>query len=271
MKMILRKAVAFIRRDFQIESSYKMNFVINAVDSILIVIFFYFLSRLVATGGSPYTARYGGDYLPFAVIGVAFARYFQLTLRMFSDSIRTAQLSGCLEAMLSSQTDSLTIVLMSSLYGLISGALQPLVMLIVATVIMGVDLSHANILSASLVLALSILSFVAFGILSAATILWLKKGDPLAWILGGMGTLLGGAYFPVDVLPGWLQKISFLIPITYSLDALRLTIIKGYPLEKVAGQTLTLGLITGIALPVSLIIFAAMVRKGRLEGTLTQY
>jgi ABC-2 type transport system permease protein len=136
---------------------------------------------------------------------------------------------------------------------------------------MGVDLSHANILSASLVLAFSILTFVAFGVLSAATILWLKKGDPLAWILGGMGALIGGAYFPVEVLPDWLQKISWLVPITYSLDALRLTLINGYPLEKVAGQTLTLGLITVITLPASLIFFAAMVRKGRFEGTLTQY
>ena len=115
MKLSFRKAIAFIRRDFQIESSYKMNFVMAAVDSIMILIFFYFLNRLVGAGGAYYMGRYGGDYLSFAVIGVAFARYFQLTLRMFSDSIRSAQLSGCLEAMLSSQTDSLSIVLMSSL------------------------------------------------------------------------------------------------------------------------------------------------------------
>ena len=167
MKLSFRKAIAFIRRDFQIESSYKMNFVMAAVDSIMILIFFYFLNRLVGAGGAYYMGRYGGDYLSFAVIGVAFARYFQLTLRMFSDSIRSAQLSGCLEAMLSSQTDSLSIVLMSSLYGLISGAVQPLLILVVATIIMGVDLSHANILSAGLVLGFSILSFVAFGVLSA--------------------------------------------------------------------------------------------------------
>lgn len=271
MITLLRKAVAFIRRDFQIESSYKMNFVINAIDSMMILTFFYFLNALVAAGGSHFTGRYGGDYLSFAVIGVAFARYFQLTLRMFSDSIRAAQLSGCLESMLSSQTDSLTIVLMSSLYGLISGAMQPLLILVASTVLMGVDFSHANILSTSLVLAFSILSFVAFGVLSAATILWLKKGDPLAWILGGMGTLLGGAYFPIDVLPAWLQKISLLIPITTSLDALRLTILKGYSVEMITPQICTLGLMALILLPASLIVFAAMVRKGRIEGTLTQY
>ena len=83
--------------------------------------------------------------------------------------------------------------------------------------------------------------------------------------------MIGGAYFPVDVLPVWLQKISFLIPITYSLDALRLTILKGYSLDMIAGQTLTLGVIAAILLPVSLYMFAAMVRKGRIDGTLTEY
>ena len=116
---------------------------------------------------------------------------------MFSESIRTAQLSGCLEAMLSSQTAASTIVLMSSLYGLLSGAVQPLLILIAGGLIMGVDLSHMNVLATILVLGFSVLTFVAFGVLSAATILWLKKGDPLAWVLGGMGTMLGGAYFPV--------------------------------------------------------------------------
>lgn len=270
MTAFLRKIVAFIQRDFQIESSYKMNFVTNAVDSMMILIFFYFLNGLVA-GGSHYTGRYGGDYFAFAAVGIAFARYFQLTLRMFSDSIRAAQLSGCLEAMLSSQTGPLTIVLMSSLYGLISGVAQPLLILVGCSMFMGVNLSHINILATIVILAFSILTFVAFGVLSAATILWLKRGDPLAWILGGMGTLIGGAYFPIDVLPGWLQKVSLLIPITYSLDALRLTILKGCPFEAITGQALILGLMAGILLPSSLFIFAVMVRKGRIEGTLAQY
>jgi ABC-2 type transport system permease protein len=173
--------------------------------------------------------------------------------------------------MLSSQTDALTIVLMSSLYGLLSGAVQPLLILIAGGLIMGVDLSHMNVLATILVLGFSVLTFVAFGVLSAATILWLKKGDPLAWVLGGMGTMLGGAYFPIDVLPGWLRQVSFLIPITYSLDALRLTILQGYSVEKVAHPLLVLALMAAILLPGSLAIFAAMVRKGRVEGTLMQY
>ena len=86
-----------------------------------------------------------------------------------------------------------------------------------------------------------------------------------------MATMLGGACFPVEVLPGWLQKFSFVIPITYSLHALRLTMLKGYSVDMVARSLLTLGVMSAVLLPVRLAIFAAMVRKGRKEGTLMQY
>jgi ABC-2 type transport system permease protein len=190
---------------------------------------------------------------------------------MFSDSIRQAQVTGCLETMLSSQTDSLTIVLMSSLYGLISGAVQLVIILVAGAVFAGVSFSHMNVFATILVFAVSVLSFVAFGVLSAAAILWLKKGDPFSWILGGLATMLGGAYFPIQVLPGWLQKVAYLVPITHSLDALRLTMLKGFSVEKVAEPLLILGLMAAILLPASLAIFAALVRKGRKEGTLMQY
>jgi ABC-2 type transport system permease protein len=248
-----------------------MSFAISMVDSVVFLVFFYFLSKIVGKEEASDLVRYGGNYLAFVVIGLAFARYFQLTLKMFADSVREAQQSGCLEAMMSSQTDSLSIVLMSSFYGLISGAVQLLLILIAGSLILGVDFSQMNVLATIMVFILSILSFVAFGVLSAGFILWLKRGDPFTWILGGVGSMVGGAYFPVQVLPSWLQKISFLIPITYSLDALRLTMLRGYSVRMVARPLLILGLMATVLLPISLTVFAAMVRKGRKEGTLTQY
>lgn len=268
---LLRKSGAFIRRDFQIESSYKLNFVMGLIDSLLILVFFYFLDKLVDQGNSQNLAKYGGDYLSFALIGLAFTRYFQLTLKMFSDSIRQAQVTGCLEAMLSSQTDSLTIVLMSSLYGLISGTIQLVIILAVGTFFAGVDFSHLNVLSTTLVFSVSVLSFVAFGVLSASAILWLKKGDPFSWLLIGSGTMLGGAYFPVSLLPAWLQHISYLIPFTHSLEALRLTMLRNYTVEQVAQPLLILGVMSAILLPASLCLFAIVVRQGRKDGSLMQY
>jgi ABC-2 type transport system permease protein len=271
MTTLLRKAYAFVLRDFRSEASYKASFVMSAVESLMLLMMFYFLSGLITTGSAPSLSKYGNRYLPYVLIGLGFARYFDLTLRMFSDSIRQAQVTGCLEAMLSSQTDCVTIVLMSSLFGLIAGAVQLILILVAGVVAFGVDFSKINVSATLLVSLLSILIFVAFGVLSAAAIIWLKKGDPITWVLGTFGTILGGAYFPITVMPGWVQKISLLIPVTYALDALRLTMLQGYSLSKVARPVITLTLIAVILLPTSLILFNAAVRKGRKEGTLMEY
>jgi ABC-2 type transport system permease protein len=267
----LRKAWAFLLRDFRIESGYKTSFLMRVVESMTLLVLFYFLGELIAPGGSPALGRYGDRYLPFAIVGVAFARYFDLTLKMFSESIRLAQVTGCLDAMLSSQTGCVPIVLMSSLYSLVSGGLQLLLILLAGTLAFGVDFGRINLPATVLIFLLSILTFVSFGVLSAAMVVWLKKGDPITWILSGFGAIMGGAYFPTSIMPGWMQKISLVLPITYSLDALRLTMLKGYSIGMVANPVEILLAMTAVLLPASLIIFAAAVRKGRREGTLLEY
>ncbi|HEX4036856.1 MAG TPA: ABC transporter permease [Acidobacteriaceae bacterium] len=271
MRGVLRKALAFIRRDFAIESGYQAAFLMGIVESIMLLIIFHFIGTLVVPRATSSLARYGVQYFSFVLIGIAFARYFDLVLKMFSDSIRTAQVTGCLEAMFCSQTGCVPIVLMSSLYSLISGALQLLIILLGGVLMFHVDLSHMNVFGTLVVLAISIAIFMAFGVLSAAAIVWLKRGDPITWILGGFGSILGGAYFPIDVMPHWLQTLSFLVPITYSLDALRLTMLRGASLSYIARPVTILVLMAVVLLPASAALFAGAVRRGRKEGTLMQY
>lgn len=271
MTIFLHKAWAFIKRDYRIESGYKTSFLMRVAESLMTLAFFYFLSSLINAQHSATLSTYGNRYFPFAMIGLAFARYFELTLKMFSESIRTTQVTGCLEAMLSTQTNSVTVVLFSSLYSLISGAVQLLVVLVAGVFLFGVDLSQMNIGATIVVVLLSMTIFVAFGVLSAAAIIWLKKGDPITWLLGSIGGILAGAYFPVDVMPPALQTLSLIIPIRYSLDALRLTMLRGYSLSMISRPLLTLAVMAVVLMPLSLILFSAMVKNGRKEGTLMQY
>jgi len=265
------KAWAFLLRDFRIEAGYKLNFALKAINSLAPLVFFYFLAKLMATDGANGLARYGGEYFPFVLIGLAFHRYLQLSLRWFADSIYYAQVTGCLEAMLSSQTPPTAIVLYSSFYGLLSTTLHLVLIFVVAILAFGLDLGSANLPATLVVLLLSILSFVGFGILSAAAIVRFKRGDPVTFLFSNVGVVLGGAYFPLDVMPLWLQKAAAVFPITHSLEALRLTLLEGHSLAAVSGPVTVLGVMGTVLLPVSLAAFSLAVRKGRRDGTLMQY
>jgi ABC-2 type transport system permease protein len=271
MRFLLHKAFAFIRRDFSIESGYPVAFLMGLIESLMLLVIFRFIGDLITPKAGAALSRYGGGYFAFALIGVAFARYFDLTLRMFSDSIRTAQVTGCLEAMICSRTGCVSIVLMSSLYSLISGGVQLLMILVGGVTLFGVNLRQMSVAPTLLILVLSIAIFMGFGVLSASAIVWLKKGDPITWILGGFASILGGAYFPVGVMPAWMQKISFLIPVRYSLDALRMTMLRGASFSAIERPAVTLLAMAAVLLPTSVAVFAGAVRKGRKEGTLMQY
>lgn len=269
--MWTHKPFAFIRRDFLIESSYKLNYIMKIFGSVAPVIFFYFVSKLITVGDSSALQRYGDSYFDFVIIGLGFARFIDVSLKTFSDSLRLAQVTGCLEAMLSSQTHPIAIALMSSLYSLIVAGIQLILIFAVSILFLGMDINQANLPAAFVVFALSVLNFVGIGLLSAATIILIKRGDPVTWIFSTLGVILGGAYFPIEVMPEWLRAIAALIPVTYSLEAMRLTLLKGYSLTMAAQPVIALGIMTAIILPLGLKMFSMSVIKARRDGTLMHY
>ncbi|MBU0754348.1 MAG: ABC transporter permease, partial [Planctomycetes bacterium] len=173
--------------------------------------------------------------------------------------------------MLGSQTRPTTLVCLSALYGLFSTTVHLALIFAVAVVFFGFDISHAHVATALTVFFFSVITFIAFGILAATAIVQFKRGDPVTWLFTNLGVVLGGAYFPLEVMPGWLQRVSWFNPITHSLEALRLTLLKGYSFAQVAEPLWFLAGTGIVLLPLSLALFSWSVRKGRKDGTLMQY
>jgi len=265
------KILAFIKRDLIIESSYKFAFVFETLTSVFPVLSFYFIARLVGESGARSLTKYGGSYFPFVMIGIAFSQYFMLALRTFAATIRRSQMAGCLEAMLSTRTDPQVVILLSSLYSFLAKLAHIGIVFAVAGLFLGVELGGANVVSAAVVLVLTVATFSSMGIFAAAIIVVLKKGDPIEWIFGSLSTLLGGALFPTSLLPGWARRVSDLLPITYALDAMRLAILKGHSLAQLWRQVAIMGGMSLVLLPISVWCFTLAVEKGRRDGTLMHY
>ncbi|MBN1983326.1 MAG: hypothetical protein JW795_17450 [Chitinivibrionales bacterium] len=72
-------------------------------------------------------------------------------------------------------------------------------------------------------------------------------------------------------MPGWLQAVAKFVPVTYSLDGLRLAILKGYSLSQLSSQALVLLCIDAVFLPLSLFVFAYAVDQAKKNGSLVYY
>jgi ABC-2 type transport system permease protein len=262
---------SFLKRDISIALSYRLSFILQIGGILFNVASFYFLSRLFSSAMVPQLQEYGGDYFSFVLIGLAFSGYLGLSLSSFASSIREGQMTGTLEIMLLSPTRLSSILLSSSLWPYLLTTINVIFYLVLGALVFGFNISHANIITAIVILILSVASFSGIGILSAAVVLVIKKGDPIAWIFGGVSSLLAGVYYPISVLPDWLTPFSRVLPMTYALDAMRLAMLKGYSLYEVRMDVMVLTGFTLVLTPLAFFAFRSALKRAKREGSLIQY
>jgi ABC-2 type transport system permease protein len=260
--MSARKAWAFFQRDFRNDLSYRLSFILEVLNIALTLGSFYFLSTLLGEGVS-------GGYAPFAfiLIGMAVNGYMNTSLYCFAQSIRGNQQMGVLKAVLATRLSPGGFIFFSSLYPLFRAALDALLYL-AGGFLLGLSLDRINVVSALVVFLLSVMAFSSVGILSATFTLVLKRGDPLLWFFGGLSWLLGGVFYPLDVLPPPLRAAAQALPITHALSAMRMAVLEGASLAALLPQLQALSLFAVIGLPLSLALFHSGLKWTRTSGSL---
>ena len=268
--MVMRLALAFIKRDFLLAISYRMAFVIQVLGIFVAVAFFYFISQMVDGAAPPALAKYGGNYFAFLLIGIAFADYLGLSLKTFNDSLRESQLMGTLEIILLSPTPLSQILVYSSLYGYLFTSIR-FVLYLLLGLLFGLDMHDANYVAAVALLIMAVASFASLGIVIASITMVIKRGDTINTMVSAAFVLLGGAIYPVTVLPAWMQSLSQLLPMTHALEGMRLALMGGYSTEQLLPQFLALFAFSAVLLPIGFCTFWLAVRWTKITGSLAHY
>jgi len=259
------KALAFFKRDLTNDLSYKFSFAFQMADILVGVGCFYFLARVL---GEAAFRKYGP--FPFILIGIAVNGYMTTYLICFAQTIRGNQPLGTLKMVLVTPTSPVAFILYSSLYPAVRAALDITLYLLLGAII-GLSLVHANVPAMLVLFLLSVGAFGSIGILSASFTLIFKKGDPLLWLFTGLSGLLGGAYYPIEVLPRLLRYAAQLLPITHVLIGMRTALLGGVSIAQLLPQIGTLGLFDLVGLPLSLFAFSRGVRWMRAAGTTSHF
>jgi len=269
----LRLLWAFVRRDAKIAMSYRLQFLFQGAAVLSVCVTFFFLSLMFANveGGIESLSKYGGSYFAFAVIGISVSSYVDFSLRTFSNSIRTAQITGTFEAMLTTRTRIGTIIGGSSLYTLGFTTIRASSMIFFGAVLFGIKLQFDSWPVLLLVAGLTMLATLGLGIFSAGFIVLFHKGDPVTSAISGLTWLLSGVIYPKEILPLWVQDIADLLPVTHALEALRLGLLQGAGWSTLRGSVLGLAIFSAIALPLSLVWFSWAVGRAKLAGALARY
>jgi len=265
------KILAFIKKDLLIMFSYRFDVFLSIFVSSLSLVFFYYLSKTFSGTMSQYLKEFNGNYFSFVLVGISVSSFVAVGLHAFANEIRSSQVEGTLEALISTPTSIYTILIGNSMLSFIKSFISSITILIIGSIFFGFFITFNNLLIILLILVLVFISFLAIGMLSASFIMVFKQGNPINFIFGYSSYFFGGIIFPVEVLPKPLQAMSYFLPITHATKALRKILLSQYDLNEIKILVSRLLVFILIFLPISFIAFHLSIRQAKKNGSLIQY
>jgi ABC-2 type transport system permease protein len=155
------------------------------------------------------------------------------------------------------------------LFSIVYGVVRAILLFGVVALFFDLDLSHADFVAALVVLLIASIPFIGIGMMTAVLpLISPEKGTQLGFIAQGILLVVSGVYYPVDVLPEWMQWLATISPATYALDGLRDAIVDGQGLGVMWDEIWPLIVIGFFSIPLGLWVFHRGERYAKKHGKL---
>jgi ABC-2 type transport system permease protein len=222
-----RKLPAFLRRDFLTMLSYRAAFIGDLLAIAVQAVMFGFVAKLVDPSSLPTYNGNSTGYFEFVMVGVVIATVSGLLLQKVATAIREEQMMGTLEALLVTPTSPTTVQAGSAAFDLLFIPVRMAVLLLAVALTFGLGFDAGGIVP-TLVLLMSFVPFVwGLGLVVAAVIVTFRRGGGVIGFLMSILGLASGAFFPLTLLPGWIQTIAEGNPVAIVMEGTREALIGG--------------------------------------------
>ncbi|MCK5708442.1 MAG: ABC transporter permease [Candidatus Aureabacteria bacterium] len=265
---ILSVIKAFIIKDAKIEKRYHLHFLFQFLKILTTLTIYYFLSKLIIYKNTDYSIK---SYFSFILIGISFFSILRVGLTAFTEELIRSINTGVLESLMMSPVPASLIILCSSIWKHIFNFFRIFMYFIIGIFLFNANIMMPDIFSLIVVIILSLIIFSSLGLISSSLVIFVKRSDPVNWILGQIFFIFGGVLFPVKILPAPLQVFSKMIPLTYALDSFRSIFLSGHNIVDFKKDVLILFIFACVLAPLSLFIFNRMIKKAKASGTLYQH
>lgn len=269
MTIALHRIFAIVERDFEITRSYRLAFVLDLIYGLLSLAVYFFISRTFAGVRSSQLAG-APTYFAFAAVGVAAGVVIESASAAVARRVRDEQLTGTLEALVAQPLPPVQLCLGLVGFPFAFAIVRAILYLAVAAFWIHPGRTHASWLGVAAVLITSGIALSSLGVLAAAIVLVVKRGELLvANALYGM-VLLSGSVFPISALPSWLEDVGRVMPLRFALDGIRAAMFGGTT-HRWAHDVLVLALFGLLGMPVAVWSFGRALGVARRAGSLGQY
>jgi ABC-2 type transport system permease protein len=155
------------------------------------------------------------------------------------------------------------------LFAIVYGVVRAVLLFGVVAAFFGLHLPNADYGAALVLLVVASISFIGIGMMTAVLpLISPEKGTQLGFVAQGLLLVVSGVYYPVSVLPGWMQAIATISPATYALRGCRAAILEGAGLGDMWTEIWALLVIGAVSVPLGLFTFRTGERYAKKHGKL---
>jgi ABC-2 type transport system permease protein len=263
-------AYAFVEREIALSKRYwawEIVWVVYGIVTSLSVAYIA-LGAPAITGGALAEADVP-RFVLYLLVGTITWRFLGLIFEQMGETIAWERWEGTIEYTFMAPVPRLTHLIGMCGATLVRALGFSVAILAAVALFVPVDLSHANVLSALVLLATGAVAFIGLAIGSAVfPLLWTEKGLQMAYIVQAVVLLVSGVYYETSILPAWMQVLSFVSPATYVIRGMRAALLDGADLAAVWPNLWPALLVGAISIPLGMRIFLWAERHAKRTGRL---
>jgi ABC-2 type transport system permease protein len=242
---------------------WELAFFVWTVANTLTIVFI--ADGVQATGGRLDVDRLTASLL----IGAVIWSYLGIVFEILTETVAWERWEGTIEYTFMAPLPRAVHLLGMGAFAVLYGVLRTALLFGVVALFFGLGFPGADFGAALVLLAVASVSFVGIGMITAVLpLISPEKGAQLGFIAQGLLLVVSGVYYPVDVMPGWMQALATLSPATYALHGIRAALLDGAGVGSLGGDLWPLAGLGAVAIPVGLVVFRAGERYAKRHGKL---
>jgi ABC-2 type transport system permease protein len=203
------------------------------------------------------------------LVGAVIWAYLGIIFEILTETVAWERWEGTIEYTFMAPLSRPVHLFGMGLFAIGYGVVRAVLLFGVVAAFFSLHLPDADYVAALVLLVIASISFIGIGMMTAVLpLISPEKGTQLGFVAQGLLLVVSGVYYPVSVLPQWMQALSVISPATYALRGCRAAIINGAGLTDLWTEIWALLVIGAVSVPLGLLIFRTGERYAKKHGKL---
>src|SRR5213593_4232182 len=184
-----------------------------------------FIAKGIEAGGGKIDVN---EVTTILLVGAVVWAYLGIIFEILTETVAWERWEGTIEYTFMAPLSRPIHLFGMGLFAIVYGVIRAVLLFAVVALFFHLELANANFAAALVVLVVASISFIGIGMMTAVLpLISPEKGTQLGFVAQGMMLVVSGVYYPVSVLPGWMQALAKISPATYALRGCRRAILEG--------------------------------------------